>query len=251
MGTVRDGALDLYDGRLRVCRPDGSLALEFDSEQYAELLVEEAISTSYAKRVSFRDPNGTVAAYRVGPLARLNCADRIGTPLAEEAFEAYRAQWGRPCPQTVMAHFARLIELLHHAEKAARIADDEALLDPHLRTSITATPRRGIAHVEAPRGVLIHDYSVDSEGLIETATFIVATQHNISGLNASIRQAAERSLGGPDDVLLDRVEFAIRCYDPCLSCSTHQVGAMPLEVTIHQHGQVVRSVTRVPCQPSA
>lgn len=244
MGTVNDGALAFYDGKLRVTRTDGSLALEFDASAYADLLVEEAGTSSYAKRILFRDPSGGLVPYRVGPLARLNCIDRIDTPNAQAELEEFRERWGKPTPQTVLGHHARLIELYHHAEKAVMLLDDPEITSPEVRAPITAAPVRGIAHVEAPRGVLIHDYDVDEDGRVKTANFLVATQHNIFGIDAGVRMAAERLLGDSDEALLGGVEFAIRCYDPCLSCSTHQVGKMPLDVTVVQAGHAVRRVTR-------
>jgi F420-non-reducing hydrogenase large subunit len=244
MGTVRDGALDLYDGTLRVCRSDGSVAKEFVAEAYADLMVEQALPRSYAKQVAFRDPAQGIVSYRVGPLARLNVVDRIETPIAADELGRFRERWGRPCADAVAGHFARLVEIAHHAEKAVALLADDAIVGPNVRTPITATPRRGIAHVEAPRGVLIHDYDVDENGLVRSANFVVATQHNLSAINSSIRRAAESSLDANDEQVLSAVEFAIRCYDPCLSCSTPQVGAMPLDVTIARAGRVVRQVRR-------
>jgi coenzyme F420-reducing hydrogenase alpha subunit len=244
MGTVRDGALDLYDGTLRVCRSDGSVAQEFLAEEYGDVMVEQALPRSYAKQVAFRDPTQGVVPYRVGPLARLNVVDRIDTPIAADALGRFRERWGKPCAEAVAGHFARLVEIVHHAEKAAALLEDDAIVDPDVRASVTETPRRGIAHVEAPRGVLVHDYDVDENGLVRSANFIVATQHNLSAINASIRHAAENACDADDEHVLSAVEFAIRCYDPCLSCSTHQVGAMPLEVTIARAGRIVRQVKR-------
>jgi coenzyme F420-reducing hydrogenase alpha subunit len=244
MGTVRDGALDLYDGTLRVCRSDGSVAREFAAEEYGDVMVERAQPRSYAKHVAFRDPTQGIVPYRVGPLARLNVVDRIDTPIAAEELGRFRERWGRPCADVVAAHFARLVELVHHAEKAAALLEDDAIMDPNVRTPITATPKRGIAHVEAPRGVLIHDYDVDENGLVRSANFVVATQHNLWAIDSSIRRAAEGALEGSDEQILSAVEFAIRCHDPCLSCSTHQVGAMPLDVSIGRAGRIVRRVKR-------
>ena len=248
MGTVNHGNLDLYDGQIRVCRPDGQLALEFVAEQYAELLVEEALSHTYSKKVSFHDPELGMVDYRVGPLARLNVVDRIDTPIANEELDAFRQTWGKPCSQTVLGHYARLIELVHHAEKAVQILADDEIMDPNVRTRPQGNPRRGIAHVEAPRGVLIHDFDVNQEGIVESANFLVATQHNISGINATVKQAAVRFIEQSEVELLNGVEFAIRCYDPCLSCSTHQVGDMPLDVAIYQGGALLRRARSESCQ---
>lgn len=244
LGTVRDGgALDLYDGALRLRRADGTDALEFEAQDYAKHLYEEALPYSYGKQTLFRD-GATPIPYRVGPLARVNAADRIDTPLAAAELAELKARFGAPTPLTVVGHYARLVELLHCAEKAVLLLDDDEIASPHVRTKPSGTPRNAIAHVEAPRGVLIHDYGVDANGVVQTANFIVATQHNISSINSSIRQAAELFHDQPDEVLLNGVEFAIRCYDPCLSCSTHAVGAMPIEVAITRQGRLVRTASR-------
>jgi F420-non-reducing hydrogenase large subunit len=244
MGTVRGGNLDLYDGEIRVARADGSTALEFPSADYAKHLFEEALPTTYSKQVFFRDPKGEPAAYRVGPLARINCADKIDTPLANAEFEQFKSTWGHPCKFTVMNHFARLIELLYVAEKANVLLADDEIGSPNVQTQPTATPKSAISHIEAPRGVLIHDYTVDANGIVQKANFIVATQHNISCINASVKAAATLFWGKPEDEMLNGIEFAIRCYDPCLSCSTHAIGQMPIEVIVTHKGQVLRRASR-------
>jgi F420-non-reducing hydrogenase large subunit len=244
LGTVRAGALDLYDGMIRARRPDGSIARDFEAADYRKYLFEEAVPHAYTKQVFFKDPNGTSAPYRVGALARLNCAETISTPLAAAELAQFKERVGNPCNFTVMNHYARLIELLHCAEKAAQLLADDEIASPDVKARITATPRSAAAHIEAPRGVLIHDYDVDENGIVRGANLIVATQHNVSSINASIKAATQLFLDKPDDHLLNGIEFAIRCYDPCLSCSTHQVGQMPLEVTITRHGEVVRKVGR-------
>jgi F420-non-reducing hydrogenase large subunit len=245
LGTVRDGNLELYAGTLRVKAPDGTLEREFEAEAYAQHLVEEALPYSYGKQVLLRDPaGGPLLPYRVGPLARVNVADRIDTPRAGQALAEFKSTYGSPCHDPVLGHYARLIELLHCAEKAAQILEDDEVVSPDVLAPITSKPRPAVAHIEAPRGVLIHDYDVDQDGMMKGANFVVATQHNIAAINASLRTAAERLLGQSDQELMNGVEFAIRCYDPCLSCSTHQVGRMPMLVVITQRGKVVREARR-------
>jgi F420-non-reducing hydrogenase large subunit len=244
MGTLQGNALDLYDGKLRVRRPDGSVALDFVAADYAQHLVEEALPYSYGKQVLLKDAAGATQPYRVGPLARLNCAEVTGTPLGDAALAEWKAACGNPSKLVVAGHWARLVELLHCAEKAVAMLADPAILSPEVRTAPGAIQRHVVAHVEAPRGVLIHDYKVDSNAIIEAANFIVATQHNIASINTTIKDAATRLLDKKDSELLDGVEFAIRCYDPCLSCSTHRVGQMPLEVNLHQGGRTLRIARR-------
>lgn len=243
MGTVQGGALDLYDGSLRVRRPDGSVALEFPSDDYAQHMSEEALAWSYGKQILLRT-GGESLVYRVGPLARLNCADRLGTPAADAELAEWRATFGNPCGQTVAGHSARLIEMLYSAEKAVEILADDSVLSDDIRTPISGKPRRAIAHVEAPRGVLIHDYDVDDNAIIKSANLLVATQHNIASINSTIKTAATALLDKGDQQLLDGVEFAIRCWDPCLSCSTHRVGQMPIQVVVTRGAATVRTVRR-------
>jgi coenzyme F420-reducing hydrogenase alpha subunit len=244
VGTVQGKVLDLYDGTLRVRKPDGSVALEFSSPDYAKHLVEEALPHSYGKQVLLRDAGGATQPYRVGPLARLNCAETTGTQLADAALAEFKTTCGNPSHKVVAAHWARLVEVLHCAEKAVAMLQDEAILSPDVKTAPGPLNRRAVAHVEAPRGVLIHDYQVDANALVEAANFVVATQHNFASINTSIKDAATLLLDKSDAELLDGVEFAIRCYDPCLSCSTHRVGQMPLAVDVWQGGKAVRSARR-------
>jgi F420-non-reducing hydrogenase large subunit len=244
MGTVNQDNLDLYDGQLRVRHADGTLALDFDVDDYRNLLYEEALPFTYSKQVLFQDPSGSPIPYRVGPLARLNTARAIDTVLADEELQAFKETYGDPCHLTVLGHYARLIELLHHAEKAVRLLADDEIASDNVRTPIRNSPRPAVAHVEAPRGVLIHDYDVDPNGIIRKANFLVATQHNLSSINATVKAAADHFITRPEAELLNGIEFAIRCYDPCLSCSTHQVGSMPLDVHITHAGRSVRRIRR-------
>jgi coenzyme F420-reducing hydrogenase alpha subunit len=244
MGTLQGKTLDLYDGQLRVRRPDGSVALDFPSSEYAKYLIEQALPYSYGKQVVLRDSGGATQTYRVGPLARLNCAEVTGTPLADAALAEFKSECGDPSQQIVAGHWARLVELLHCAEKAQILLNDPDILSAEVRTATGKLNKHAVAHVEAPRGLLIHDYHVDDNAIVESANFVVATQHNIASINTTIKQAATRLLGKSDQELLDGVEFAIRCYDPCLSCSTHRVGQMPMQVDVWQDGQSIRSVRR-------
>jgi F420-non-reducing hydrogenase large subunit len=207
-------------------------------------MVEEALPYSYAKQVVLRCADGSTVPYRVGPLARLNCVDSIDTPLAAAEWQAFRERWGAPCHFTAAQHHARLVELLHHAEKAVSILKNDQIMSANLRTTARGTPRRGVAHVEAPRGILLHDFEVDTNANVKSANLLVATQHNIAVINESVKLAADKFLSSSDDALTNGVEFAIRCWDPCLSCSTHAVGQMPLELMIRHQGTTLRRIVR-------
>lgn len=152
LGTVKNGKLDLYDGQLRLKEPDGAVALEFEAESYADHMVEEALPHSYGKQILLKTPKAQGIIYRVGPLARLNCADAIDTPLANAELASFKKVYGNPCHQIVLGHYARLIEMVYAAEKAVEILADPESASPNVRTQPSGTPHRAVAHVEAPRG---------------------------------------------------------------------------------------------------
>lgn len=245
MATVNDGALDCYDGKIRIKDPEGKTVKEFSAPEYRDLMVEDALPYSYAKQILLKGSGDTGGIpYRVGPLARLNCVDSINTPLAAAGLAAFKERWGSPCHFTAAQHHARLVEILHHAEKAVAILKNDAIMSTPLRNPVRGTPKRGVAHVEAPRGILIHDFDVDKNANVTAANLLVATQHNIASINQTVKDAAEKFLKASDDSLTNGIEFAIRCWDPCLSCSTHAVGQMPLELNIVHNGTTLRRIVR-------
>jgi len=243
LASTVDGVTNAYDGQLRVTGPDGGLVREFPVEEYREHLSERALPHSYAKEIRLRCDDAWVP-YRVGPLARLNVTERLPTPLADAALAQFRQSHGRPCHATVAQHHARLIELLHQVELARELLADPEILSEQVRETKLGPVRRGVAHVEAPRGLLIHDFEVDERANVIRANLLVATQHNISGINQTVVDAARHFLAGSESELLNGIEFAIRCYDPCLSCSTHAVGQMPLDVRILAGQELVRRIVR-------
>lgn len=239
MGTVVDGVLDFYEGKLRHKRPDGSFS-EFAEENWTDHLKELALPESYGKSVHFKEDDAPV---RVGPLARLNCADKMGTPLADAELEEFRSLYGNPCHHTVMYHHARMIELLYCFETLDQMVKDDELYGDNIKAQV-GTPGNACAHVEAPRGVLIHDYEVDQNAIVTRANLLVATQQNLIAINDTISLSAQKYMDKPDADLLNAIEFGIRCYDPCLSCATHRVGEMKLRVDIRQKGKTIRSMRR-------
>jgi len=243
MGTMQNGRPNFYDGLLRVLDPAGKTVREFPTADYDTILTESVVDYSYMKQVMLR-ADGQEHAYRVGTLARINCADAMATPLADGELTAFRAAFGHPCHATVMHIYARLIELIYACERAREIMNSPDL-GGETRVPVKFTAGRGVGHVEAPRGTLIHDYEIDDQGIVRAANLIVATQHNYLSINRSIMQAAQSHVvGKDDDGLLNAVEFAIRCYDPCLSCATHALGRMPLDVEVRQGGLLIRRVRR-------
>jgi len=245
-----EGAHELYHGGLRARDPDGGAIFDNqDYRQYEELLREEIKPWSYMKFPFIASLGPASGWYRVGPLARVNNCDRFNTPLAEQEREDFRAAGeGRPLQAALATHWARLIELLHCAEAIKELLHDPDLLGDDLIVVGDRRPK-GIGVVEAPRGTLFHHYEIDEDGLVRKANLIVSTTHNNQAMNASIRQVAARYLDGREltEPLLNHIEVAIRAYDPCLSCATHAVGRMPLELElVDAEGRLVdRLVKRV------
>jgi NAD-reducing hydrogenase large subunit len=242
MALVRegDGALDLYHGRMRAVDSDGAPIFDMlDYNDYHKVLVEDVRSWSYMKFPFIRDLGPDNGWYRVGPLARMNTASFIDTPIANAAHQELRAlTGGRPNHTTLANHWARMIEVVHCVEKIR-----ELLHNPDLQgTDLVAKGERrfeGIGVIEAPRGNLIHHYKVDERDQVTYCNLIVSTTHNNEGMNRAVKDVAVRHLSGQTRItegMLNHVEVAIRAYDPCLSCATHALGQMPLQIEIYDAG---------------
>ncbi len=249
IGTVgNDGALELYDGTLRLMSADGTY-VEFPYDQYTEYIAEHIepwtyLKFPYDKRAGgiSMDPEHPVGIYRANTLARMNVCDFINTPLAQAELEEFRTSFGRPAQLTLLYHWARLIELVYNAENALRILNDPELVDRHTRVKAIPRAGRGVGCVEAPRGTLIHDYTTDEEGMVTDVNLIVGTTHNNAPINMSVKQAAKTVIkeGKYDQGILNRVEMAIRAYDPCLSCATHAFdGTLAVQVEIYDASGVL------------
>jgi F420-non-reducing hydrogenase large subunit len=243
LGTVTDdGTLDLYDGKLRLMKPDGSF-VDFAYDQYLDYIEEKVLEWTYMKApyaksweegfsMDINDPKGI---YRTNTLARLNVAERMATPLAQKEFEEFRSQFGRPAQQTLLYHWARLIELLYNAEHAVELLNDPEITSTETRVPVTPRAARAVGCVEAPRGTLIHDYETDEKGMVTNCNLIVGTTHNNAPINMSVNQAAKSLIkdGKYDQGMLNKVEMAIRAYDPCLSCATHNLdGTIAVQIDI-------------------
>jgi NAD-reducing hydrogenase large subunit len=236
MSLVRaDGAMDLFDGVLRVRDADGRILFDqVDDQRYLELIEEEVRPWSYMKFPYLRSLGAQLGWYRVGPLARVQNCDFIPSARAEIERQAFVA-WGRgePVHATLAYHWARMIEMLHAVEVIVELLADPALLSGDLLTS-GVRQRHGVGMIEAPRGTLIHDYEVGDDDLVTRCNLIVSTTHNNQAMNEAVRAVARDYLDGQEltEGLLNHIEVAIRAYDPCLSCATHALGRMPLEVTL-------------------
>jgi F420-non-reducing hydrogenase large subunit len=244
VGTIEaEGALNLYDGRIRAMDETGVVQTEFVADQYIDFMAERAVSNSYAKEV-FIDFAGSEHMYRVGTLARLNVVEGFTTPLAQVEFEEFRSKFGRPCHNAVVQMYAKLIELVYACERAEQLINNPALRGEN-RVPIQFKGGRGVAHIEAPRGTLIHDYEIDEKGIVRAANMIIATQQNTAVINKSLKEGANALLEGTgDETMLNALEFVVRCYDPCLACSTHAIGSMALAVEVRQQGRIVRQLRR-------
>jgi F420-non-reducing hydrogenase large subunit len=253
LGTVtKDGTFDVYDGQLRLMQADGKF-VDFPYDKYTDYIVEHVEPWSYLKfpymkgttfSMDLDKPSGI---YRTNTLARLNVCDRMPTPLAQAEFEEFRKSFGRPAQLTLLYHWARLIELLYNAEHVNELLADPQLIEPVTRTECKPRAARGVGSVEAPRGTLIHDYTTDANGIVTDCNLIVGTTHNNAPINMSVKRAAKDLIKGGqyDQGTMNKVEMAIRAYDPCLSCATHELdGRLPVEITIVDSDGKVRDVLR-------
>jgi NAD-reducing hydrogenase large subunit len=243
-----DGAMDLYDGNLRAIDAEGEVIFDqVDYQQYVDFIAEEVRDWSYMKFPFIRSVGPEKGWYRVGPLARLNTASFIDTPLAEAARKEFRTVTSdKPNNITMAYHWARMIELLHSVEKIRELLQDRDLQGTDL---VTKGERRevGIGLIEAPRGTLFHHYKVDKNDLVVSANLIVSTTNNNEPMNRAVAKVAQDHLQGVEitEGLLNHVEVAIRAYDPCLSCATHALGQMPMEITlIDADGQILNQKRR-------
>jgi len=243
MGTVDDdGALNCYDGKLRLMKPDGTYT-DFEAADYTDYIEEKVLPWSYLKfpyakqwdegfSMDLAAPKGI---YRTNTLARINVADKMATPLAQAEFEEFRSQFGRPVQLTLLYNWARLIELLYNAEHAIELLNDPEITSRETHATVTPRAARGVGCVEAPRGTLIHDYETDEDGMVTNVNLIVGTTHNNAPINMSVKQAATALIkdGNYDETILNQVEMSIRAYDPCLSCATHNLdGTLPIKIEI-------------------
>jgi len=233
----KDGALDLYHGVLRAVDTDGKKILhDIDYQEYTNYIEEEVRSWSYMKFPYLKSIGKENGWYRVGPLARLNTAEFIPTPLAQKEFEIYKALTnGKPNNYCLHMHYARLIETLHAAEVIRDLLNDPDLLGNDLVVKGTKQ-KEGVGLIEAPRGTLFHHYRINDNDQIEMANLIVSTTNNNEPMNRSVNYVAKAIMTGKEIItegMMNSVEVAIRAYDPCLSCATHALGKMPLEISLY------------------
>ncbi len=249
MGTITpEGGLEFYDGLIRIVDAERNIVAEgLDPRRYASYIGEASEEWSYMKFPYYKPLGYPGGAYRVGPLARLNVAQSLGTPLAEREFREFRQRSRGAVCQSFFFHLARLIEMLYAIERIEELANDPDLLGEPVRAKAGQNRHHGIGSCEAPRGVLFHDYEVDDNGLMKHVNLLIATAQNNLAMNQAVEQTARHFVVSRklQEGMLNRVEAAIRCFDPCLSCSTHAAGQMPLSVELRDSsGQLLDRVQR-------
>ena len=249
MGLVAaDGTWEHHGGKLRFTDSSGSIiAGQIDALNYADYIGESVQSASYLKSPYYKPLGFPAGIYRVGPLARLNVCQQMGVPQADAELKKFKKLGRGAVTSSFLYHYARLIEILAGIEYVERYMDDPELSSDDLRADAGINCLRGVGVSEAPRGTLFHDYTVDRNGLLQKVNLIVATGQNNLAMNQTVAQIARHYVRGNEipEPLLNRVEHGIRCYDPCLSCSTHAVGQMPLHVQlIAPDGSVLNEVAR-------
>jgi F420-non-reducing hydrogenase large subunit len=257
MGTVDDrNRVNFYDGKIRVVDPDGNEFEKYSAEDYQQHISEHVepwtyLKYPYLKKVGWKGLVGGKGSgvYRATPLARLNVAEGMATPIAQAEYKRmYDTLGKKPVHSTLATHWARLVELMYAAERMLELSRDPEITTPNVRTIPTETPTEGVGAVEAPRGTLIHHYKTDEKGIVKGVNLIVATANNHAAISMSIKQAAQGLIkrGNVSDGILNMVEMAFRAYDPCYACATHTLpGKMPLEVNIrNKEGTLLRTLRR-------
>jgi NAD-reducing hydrogenase large subunit len=247
--VTKNGGLEHYDGNIRIVDRSGkAVADQLDPAKYYEYIGEAVEPWSYMKFPYFKPLGYPDGDYRVGPLARLNVASHCGTPLADAELEEFKKLGKGECIHSAFHyHYARLVEILFCIETAKFLLEDAALLSEWVSSKASVNTFEGIGVAEAPRGTLIHHYTVDPSGMINWVNMIIATEHNNSAYNKAVTQVAKKYVKARklEEGMLNRVEAVIRAFDPCLSCATHAVGSMPLHVKLlNAEGTLVDEVTR-------
>jgi NAD-reducing hydrogenase large subunit len=250
LGTVGPkGELELYDGRLRYVDAEGKIvADQLDPKNYLDFVAERPVEWSYLKYPYYKPLGYPDGIYRVGPLARLNVASVVTTPVAQKEFLQFKSIGaGKPLHGSFYYHYARLIETLYSIEEMKNILSDPRVTSTEIFAEAGRNQSEGVGSSEAPRGTLFHHYFTDENGILKKVNLVIATGQNNPAMNRSVLEVAKRYVTGKDvkEGALNRVEAAIRCYDPCLSCSTHSIGSMPLLVEIRSaDGRLVNTVRR-------
>ncbi len=255
MGLVDEkNKINFYDGKIRVIDPDGYEFSKFDGRDYLNQVEEHVepwtyVKLPYLKNVGWQglEEGAGSGIYRVGPLARVNVSEGFTTPLAHAEYEKLQRTLGKPAHSTLAYHWARVMEMLHAAERMVELSEDKDITGDHVRNK-PGEPGEGVGVIEAARGTLIHHYKLDDNGVVDKANLIVATTNNSGAICLSVKKAAQEMInnGNVDQGLLNKIEMAFRAYDPCMACATHTLpGKMPLETIIYDsEGKIYHKLSR-------
>lgn len=238
MGLVNEDQLELYDGPVRMIDETGAHVCDFAAKDYLQHLQEKVDGRSWTKSLTYTGGGKVAVPYRVSSMARLNIAKTIATPLANAELQEYKKIGdGKPIQSSLFYHYARMIELLYATELAKELLTDPDILSSDVRVPAKRSEGEGVGVLEAPRGTLFHHYWANDTGHVTKVNLVVSTAHNSTAMNESVASVARSVVknGEIPEKSLNKVEMAIRCYDPCLSCSSHAHGQMPLEILIHGH----------------
>jgi NAD-reducing hydrogenase large subunit len=243
------GGLELYDGECRLIDAQGKRLEQFDGRRYLDYIAEHVEDWSYLKFPYYKKLGWPAGVYRVGPLGRLNTVEKIETPLADAELKVFKAlNGGKPVENTLYYHYARLIETVFALERVQVLLDDPDILSSDILNTRRDYTGEGVGIIEAPRGTLFHHYHANANGQLERVNLIVATGHNNWAMSKAVDSVAKTYITAGQPItegLLNRIEAAIRAHDPCLSCSTHALGQMPMVVDVlDAAGNVVRTLKR-------
>jgi NAD-reducing hydrogenase large subunit len=244
-----ENGLELYDGQVRLIGANGEQLEKFFGRDYLNFIAEHVENWSYLKFPYYKKLGWPQGVYRVGPLGRLNAADHIDTPLANEEHKTFKSlSPGKPVENTLYYHYARLIEALFAAERVRILCEDPDIISTEILNTKKENRGQGVGVIEAPRGTLFHHYWTDMHGQIQKVNLIVSTGHNNWAMSNAVDSVAKTYISGHEinEGLLNRVEAAIRAYDPCLSCSTHAIGQMPIELEVlDADGKLIQTMSRM------
>ncbi len=243
-----DASIEFTDGALRLIDAEGKTIEDgITASRYTEVIGEAVESYSYTKFAYYKPLGYPAGSYRVGPLARLNIVKSMGTPRAEKELAEFKQLAAGPVESSFHYHHARLVEMLYGVERIEEILADPRILEKHVRATAGVNRLEGAGQAEAPRGVLHHHYKVDENGKITWANLVIATGQNNKAMNLGVLQAAKQYVkdGKFTEGMLNRVEAVVRTFDPCLSCSSHAIGQMPLEIKlVSANGEVLDRAMR-------
>ncbi|XOB61937.1 Ni/Fe hydrogenase subunit alpha [Campylobacterota bacterium DY0563] len=245
----KKGKLEHYDGLLKFIDSEGNvLADKIDPKDYKDYIGEAVEEDSFLKSPYYKPFGYEKGMYRVGPLARLNVAEKCGTPLADIEFERFKnLNNGKPVLNSFYYHYARLIEIIYAIERIEELLNEKQTLDSQIRAHANINRNQGVGCSEAPRGTLFHDYKADKNGIITGVNLIIATGNNNLAMNQGVKQVAQTFVDGNNikDGDLNRVEAVIRCFDPCLSCSTHALGIVSSNIEIRDYNKnIIETIKR-------